>query len=235
MINEIAILAGGFATRLYPITKKIPKSLIEIAGKPFIVHQLELLERNKIEKVILCVGYLGEMVQDYIKDGSEFGLEIGYSFDGKNPLGTGGAIKKALTILSDNFFVMYGDSYLNIEFKPINEYFASANSLGLMTVLENENMWDVSNVVFKEGKILKYDKKNLSDDMKYIDYGLGILNKKAFDLFNNSEKFDLADVYKELVSREELAGYVVNKRFYEIGSKEGLEETRKYFSKVNNI
>jgi len=232
LTNEIVILAGGLATRLYPVTKKIPKSLIEIAGKPFIVHQLELLKRNGIEKVILCVGYLGEKIQDYIKDGSEFGLKVEYSFDGDNPLGTGGAIKKTLPMLDNSFFVMYGDSYLNIEFKTINEYFASENVLGLMTILENENKWDVSNVIFNNGKILRYDKKNLTDDMKYIDYGLGILNKKAFNLFSKKEIFDLAELYKDLVGRKELLGFVVKERFYEIGSSEGLEETREYFSKL---
>ena len=233
MTNEIVILAGGLATRLYPVTKEIPKSMIEIAGKPFIVHQLELLKRNGIDKVILCVGFLGEKIRDYIKDGSEFGLKVEYSYDGDNPLGTGGAIKKALPMLGDSFFVMYGDSYLNIEFKPINEYFASENEPALMTVLENENKWDVSNVIFKDGKIVQYDKENLTDDMKYIDFGLGILSKKAFKLYGVNEKFDLADLYKKLVSREELLGYIVKERFYEIGSPEGLEETRKYLSKLN--
>ena len=233
MISEIVILAGGLATRLYPVTKEIPKSMIEIAGKPFIVYQLELLKRNGIDKVILCVGFLGEKIRDYIKDGSEFGLKVEYSYDGDNPLGTGGAIKKALPMLGDSFFVMYGDSYLNIEFKPINEYFASENEPALMTVLENENKWDVSNVIFKDGKIVKYDKENLTDDMKYIDYGLGILSTNAFLLYEGNKKFDLDDLYKDLVKKEELLGYVVEERFYEIGSPEGLEETQEYLSKLN--
>ena len=232
MIDEIVILAGGLATRLYPVTKKTPKSMLEIAGKPFIVHQLELLKRNGIKKVVICAGFLGEQIQEFLKDGSDFGLNVFYSFDGDESLGTGGAIKKALPMLNDTFFVMYGDSYLNVEFKSINEYFVSENALGLMTVLENDNKWDVSNVEFENGKVLNYDKENFTHNMKFIDYGLGILRKNAFELYENKKVFDLADLYKDLVEKEELLGYAVKERFYEIGSPKGLEETREYFTKL---
>jgi len=128
---------------------------------------------------------------------------------------------------------MYGDSYLNVEFKSINEYFVSENALGLMTVLENDDRWDLSNVEFVNGKILNYDKENLTNSMKYIDFGLGILHKKAFDSYKKETVFDLADIYKNLIKRDELLGYAVEKRFYEIGSQKGLAETREYFAKLH--
>lgn len=123
MINTIAILAGGLATRLRPVTTTIPKSMIEVAGKPFIAHQLELVKRNNIENVVICASFLGEQIEEYLGDGKSFDLNIQYSFDGDELLGTGGALKKSLNILGDSFFVMYGDSYLSTDFQSINEYF----------------------------------------------------------------------------------------------------------------
>src|SRR5258708_1931944 len=108
----IAILAGGLATRLRPITETIPKALVEIAGEPFLAHQLHLLRANGYERVVMCVGYLGEMVRDFAGDGSQFGMQVEYSFDGEALLGTAGALRKALPLLADDFSVIYGDSYL---------------------------------------------------------------------------------------------------------------------------
>ena len=184
-IDEIAILAGGLATRLKPVTETIPKSLIEVAGKPFIYHQLRLLQSKGIKKAVICAGYLGEQIKDYVRNGDEYGLQVEYSFDGNKLLGTGGAIKNSLKFFQSNFFILYGDSYLDAEFKDINEYFLKSNKYGLMTVLKNDGMWDKSNIEFEKGEILVYDKKVSSDKMKYIDYGLGILNNEAFKDFEN--------------------------------------------------
>lgn len=227
------LLAGGLATRLKPISEKIPKSMIDIAGKPFIEHQIELIKKNNISKVVICAGYLGDQIKEYIGDGSVFGLEIKYSFDGEKLLGTGGAIKKALNMLEDSFFVMYGDSYLNTDFKVINEYFFSDKKEGLMTVYKNEGKWDNSNIEFKEGEIINYDKKLSDKKMQYIDYGLGILTKKSFDDFKNEDVFDLEEVYRSLLRRKELSGFEVKERFYEIGSMEGIIETEKYLTSGN--
>jgi len=220
-IDEIAILAGGLATRLKPVTETIPKSLIEVAGKPFIYHQLRLLQSKGIKKAVICAGYLGEQIKDYVRNGDEYGIQVEYSFDGNKLLGTGGAIKNSLKFFKSNFFILYGDSYLDAEFKDINEYF-------LMTVLKNDGMWDKSNIEFEKGEILVYDKKVSSDKMKYIDYGLGILSKEAFKDFENKEVFDLEEVYKDLLNKKQLAGFEVKERFYEIGSFAGLEDTEKY-------
>ena len=220
----VAILAGGFATRLRPITEKIPKSLIFVAGKPFLAHQLELLRSRGLRRVVLCVGHLGEMIQRDFGDGSQFGVRIDYSFDGPKLLGTGGAIKQALPLLGGNFFVLYGDSYLPIEYRPVADFFQHSDKLGCMTVYRNEGRHDTSNVVFRNGQIEVYDKKNRTSEMKHIDYGLSLFKSAAFDLFPADKPFDLAEVMGKLVRERQLAGYEVHERFYEIGSPAGLAE-----------
>ena len=220
----LAILAGGLATRLRPITEKIPKALISVAGQPFLAHQLRLLHDAGIRKVVLCVGYRGEMVEEAFGDGRSFGLELSYSYDGPELLGTGGALKKALPCLGTNFFVLYGDSYLPIDYAAPARAFLSSGKLGLMTVFRNEGCWDTSNVSFADGVIKSYDKKQQTPEMQYIDYGLGVLNVEAMAGWANHKAFDLAEVYRELIARNELAGHEVKQRFYEIGSPEGLAE-----------
>ena len=220
----VAILAGGLATRLRPITEKIPKVLVRVAGRPFLAHQLELLRNTGIERVVLCLGHLGEMVQEQFGDGHEFGVKLDYSFDGPVLLGTGGALKQALPLLGESFFVLYGDSYLPINFRPVAEAFARSGKLGLMTVYRNEGLYDTSNVVFTDGKIEVYDKKSGRSDMHHIDYGLSLFQAKAMAAWPNGEKFDLADLLQRLVVDKQLAGYEVPHRFYEIGSHAGLQE-----------
>lgn len=220
----VAILAGGLATRLRPITEKIPKALIQVAGEPFLAHQLRLLQQAGLRKAVLCVGYRGELIQDEFGDGAAFGVELSYSFDGPQLLGTGGALKKALPFLGQHFLVLYGDSYLPIDYRePLLAFVVSAK-LGLMTVFRNEGRWDASNVWFESGVIKSYNKKQPVPQMKHIDYGLGLLRAEAILAWPKSAPFDLADVYRDLVDRGELAGYEVRQRFYEIGSREGLAE-----------
>lgn len=219
----IVILAGGLATRLYPETKDIPKSMIKIANKPFIYWQLKLLKEKGFEKVILCVNHLAEQIVDYVKDGKDFGLIVQYSYDGDVQLGTGGAIKKAIDLLDDTFFIMYGDSYLDIDYSNVLNKFPP-KKLGLMTIYKNDNELEPSNVLLRHGEIVKYDKKINSLEMTYIDYGLGVFKKNAFAM----DCFDLSDVYTYLIDEDRLANYIVEERFYEIGSKKGIEETEKY-------
>jgi NDP-sugar pyrophosphorylase family protein len=220
----VAILAGGLATRLRPITEKIPKALVEVAGEPFLAHQLRLLRAAGIRKVVVCISYLGEMIEAQFGDGAQFGVELRYSYDGARLLGTGGALKKALPSLGERFFVLYGDSYLPIEYSVPAQHFAASNKLGLMTVFKNEGRWDASNVWFENDTIRLYDKKQALPQMKHIDYGLGLFQATAFAQWSEGEAFDLADVYRALIAREQLAGFQVEQRFYEIGSPEGLAE-----------
>jgi NDP-sugar pyrophosphorylase family protein len=219
----VAILAGGLATRLRPITEKIPKSLVPVAGEPFLAHQLKLLHVRGIRRAVLCIGYLGEMIQrDFGNE--KFGVKLDYSFDGEKLLGTGGALKCALPKLGEEFFVLYGDSYLPIEYAPIAEFFHQSGKLGLMTVYRNEGKYDTSNVVFADGEIKVYDKKLKSSDMRHIDYGLSLFKASVFEKFPADAQFDLADVMQKLVHEKQLAGYEVAERFYEIGSPAGLAE-----------
>jgi NDP-sugar pyrophosphorylase family protein len=220
----VALLAGGLATRLRPITEKIPKLLVEVAGEPFFSHQIRLLKAAGLTRIILCVGYLGEQISNYYGNGSNYGVEIQYSFDGPRLLGTAGALIQALPRLGDSFYVLYGDSYLPIDYRKIGSHFISSGKKGLMTVYKNEGLYDTSNVWFESGEIKRYDKKERLPEMKYIDYGLGLFRSSAFDGLSRTEPVDLSEVQKKLVSQHELCGYEMHERFYEIGSPEGLNE-----------
>jgi NDP-sugar pyrophosphorylase family protein len=224
----VVILAGGLATRLYPTTKTLPKSLIEIAGKPFIHHQLALIRDKGVTHVVLCVGYLGEMIEEYVGDGSPWGLELQYSYDGDELLGTGGAIKKALSLLPDSFFILYGDSYLDIDYSVVIERFYDDNLPVLMTIYRNQNAFDTSNVLMKDGKILKYDKKSRDPAMEYIDYGFIVIRKEVFFQYLANEPFDLSLVLSRMADSGQVAAFEVEQRFYEIGSAQGIRETEEY-------
>jgi NDP-sugar pyrophosphorylase family protein len=220
----VAILAGGLATRLRPITEKIPKLLVEVAGEPFFSHQIRLLKNAGLTRLVLCVGYLGEKIVDCYGDGSKWGVQIEYAFDGPKLLGTGGALIAALPKLGDAFYVLYGDSYLPINYRAVGEFFIASQQLGLMTVYENHERYDASNVWFEHGTIKVYDKKNKVPEMHHIDYGLGVFRAAAFDGFPRDAVVDLADVQKSLLARRQLAGFEIKERFYEIGSPDGLQE-----------
>ena len=182
MSMPVAIVAGGLATRLYPITQKIPKSLIDVAGKPFIVRQMEYLQQQGIARVVLCLGYLGDQVEAVVGDGSFFGLDVVYSWDGPSLLGTGGALRQALPLLGEQFFVFYGDSYLPIDFQAVNQDFLASGKPALMTVLKNHDQWDKSNVLFRDRCITEYNKREPRPEMAHIDYGLGVLSSSVFSV-----------------------------------------------------
>lgn len=217
----VAILAGGLATRLRPITEKIPKSLVPVAGRPILAHQLEMLHARGLRRAVLCIGFLGEMIQREF--GSEAcGIRLEYSFDGEKLLGTGGAIRRALPKLGEEFFVLYGDSYLPIQYAPVAESFHQSGRMAMMTVYHNEDRHETSNVVFADGEIKVYDKKQKLPEMRHIDYGLSLFKLSVFEAYPEDEKFDLAVVIGKLVREKQLAGYEVPERFYEMGSPLGL-------------
>ena len=220
----VAILAGGLATRLRPITEKIPKLLVDVADEPFFSHQIRLLKKSGLTRLILCVGYLGERIVEQYGDGSKWGVKIDYSFDGPQLLGTGGALIKALPLLGNAFYVLYGDSYLPVDYLDVGRAFLRSDLPGLMTVYENHGRYDTSNVWFEDGTIKIYDKKNRIPQMHHIDYGLGLLRADTLAPYPRDAVVDLATVYRDLVAARQLAGYEVNKRFYEIGSHAGLTE-----------
>jgi NDP-sugar pyrophosphorylase family protein len=220
----VAILAGGLATRLRPATDEVPKALLSVAGEPFLVHQLRLLRSEGFRDIVLCVGHLGEMIEAKIGEGKRLGLQITYSFDGPTLLGTGGALKRALPMLGDRFLVIYGDSYMPVDYAAIVQAFVLSGKPGLMTVLENQGHWDASNVWFESGGIVRYHKKLRTQEMRHIDYGIAVLSATVFSVFTDNAAFDLADVYSRLIAKKQMAAYEVKQRFYEIGSPTGLAE-----------
>jgi NDP-sugar pyrophosphorylase family protein len=226
----VAILAGGRATRLGDLAKQTPKSLMDIAGRPFAAHQLDLLRRHGIHEVVFCIGHLGEQLIAAIGDGSSIGMRVRYSSDGDRALGTGGAIRKAAHLLGPRFFVLYGDSYLDCDYQAIARAFDQSRCGGLMTVLGNDGRWDRSNVAFQDGRIVRYDKVNATAEMRHIDYGLGMFDATVFEPYPPDRPFDLVEVYQDLLARNQLAAFEVTTRFYEIGGPTGLEETRQHLS-----
>jgi NDP-sugar pyrophosphorylase family protein len=215
-----AVLAGGLGTRLLPATERVPKALIPIHGEPFLAHQLRLLRTRGIERVVLCVGHLGEQIREFAQAGECFGVRVDYSFDGASLRGTAGAVRNALPLLDDAFFVLYGDSYLPCDYAAVQKEFEAAGMPALMTVYRNEDRWDRSNVEFANGRIAAYDKRLRTPAMRHIDYGLGVFRREAFD----GRQSDLGDLYRDLLEAGELAGFEVGERFYEIGSPAGIRD-----------
>lgn len=230
-LYPVIILAGGLATRLRPLSETIPKSMVDINGKPFIDHQLAWLKREGIQDVIIAAGYLGEMLATHVGDGHRYGLKVQFAFDGKELVGTAGAIRNIKDQLPEKFFVLYGDSYLQCDFTSIQHSFDLSHKLALMTVYENRNSGDKSNVEFSNEEIVCYDKAHPTDRMHHIDYGLGLFNKKVLDLIPMQGAYDLANLYKLLIDRKALAAYEVNARFYEIGSYQGISDTTDFLKK----
>jgi len=231
---DVVILCGGLATRLGDLSRDCPKSLIEINGKPFIYYQLSKLESYGFDHVVLCVGHLGNKIEDYVRNNYPTGMKIEFSYDGNVPLGTGGAIKKALPLLDKRFFVMYGDSYLDIDYFMVElSYLVDGSPPGLMVVYKNEDLLYDNNVWIHKGVIRFYDKEIRSTMHKHIDYGLGLFDKRIFSCIKK-DKFSLVDVYQKLICLEKLRHYQAPNRFYEIGSFEGICEFQQYV-KENNI
>lgn len=228
----VAILAGGLGTRLGPVTAAIPKLLVDIAGRPFAEYQLDELQRQGISRVVYCLGHLGEQVVEALGDGSRWNMRFDFVMDGPVLLGTGGALRRATPVIGDRFFVLYGDSLLTCDFGSIQRAYEGSGRACLMTVFRNDDRWDQSNVVFRDGEIVVYDKRDLRPDMHHIDYGLGILSADVLRSYPPETPFDLAAVYRDQLRVGQLAGYEVATRFYEIGSPAGLEETRAFVTET---
>ena len=223
-LSPVCILAGGLGSRLGDRVRATPKPLLPVAGKPFVLHQLELLARHGADRVVLCVGYLGERIAEAVGDGAALGLEVSYVFDGPTLAGTAGAVRRALPQLGERFLVLYGDTYLRIDYRAVDEALEASGLPALMTVLHNRGAWERSNAAFRDGRVTRYDKAHPTPDMEWIDYGLGALRADALAL-GPSTATDLSDVYADLAARGLLAGFEATERFYEIGTPESLRET----------
>jgi N-acetyl-alpha-D-muramate 1-phosphate uridylyltransferase len=230
---KAVIVAGGLATRLGDLTRATPKALIEVAGKPFLWHQLQLLKQNGVESAILLVGYLGEQIQDQFGDGTMAGLPLDYSYDGPVLLGTGGAIRRALPLLPERFFVLYGDSYLPCDYHAVEEAFLRSGCEGLMTVYRNEGRFDTSNIEFDGHRIVRYDKKDRTPAMHHIDYGLEVFRREVFARLPEGQAIDLATVCQDLLRQGQLGAFEVHQRFYEVGSRDGIADTAGFLSSEN--
>ena len=230
----VAILAGGLATRIRPLSLNVAKSMVEIDGLPFIDWQLKLLSNRGIRNVVLCVGYKKEQIQAYVSNGSKWGLRVEYSEDGKQPLGTAGALRKALPLLDSKFMVLYGDSYLRCDYTEIVQQFERINSIAMMTVFENKGDFDKSNVKINNGKVVEYSKSRVSEKYSFIDYGLNCFGAEVFSSIAPDTYSDLSDVLEDLAGKGLLNAYLVNQRFYEIGSIRGIEDFGKYLKETEN-
>jgi NDP-sugar pyrophosphorylase family protein len=229
-LPPICILAGGLGSRLGELVRDIPKPLIEVAGEPFLLHQLRLLASEGAGEIVLCVGYLGEMIEKRI--GTErFGLRISYSFDASELDGTLGAIIRARALLGNRFLVLYGDTYLRMDYAAAVDGWLKSGLPAMMTVLRNDGRWDTSNVVYAKGRVLAYDKQTPRSEMRWIDYGLGGLDQKVLDLALAGNS-DLAGLYSQLAREGSLYGFEAHERFYEIGSPEALAEAQAFLQNV---
>lgn len=220
---QVAILAGGLATRLGDLTRGQPKSMVRVEGRPFLEYQMELLRKAGVKDIVLCIGHLGEQIEDYFGDGARFGVSIRYSYEHKL-LGTAGALKRAGALLQDVFFTLYGDSYLFLDFARTLAYFQSQNKLALMSVYKNYDCYDRSNAAVEAGVVRRFSKREKTEDMVYIEYGANAFRKKVLDLVPAEEPYSLEDLFPRLIEKGELLAFEVKERFYEIGSPQGLQE-----------
>ena len=231
---QVVVLMGGLGTRLKNYTKQCPKSLVEVNGKPFFDYQLDLLIAWGFEKFLFLIGYHAEMIEDYYKDGSERGITIKYCYDGEKLLGTGGAIRNAYSYLEDDFILIYGDSFMDIDYAETVYRYDLGKKQGnhaLMTVLKNNNCFDRSNVVMEGDKLVLYDKHNPTPQMDYIDYGVCAYEKSLFADYDENVAFDIAEIQNRLSLEGRMTPQIVTKRFYEIGSPSSLKEFSEYAKK----
>ncbi len=219
----VCILAGGLGSRLGVLAAARPKALVEVAGEPFLFHQLRSLARHGVREAVLCVGHLGEQIEHAVGH-QRSGISIAYSFDAPGLDGTLGAIRRALPLLGDRFLVLYGDTYLRIDYRAFAAAWRDSRQPAAMAVLHNQGRWDTSNVEYRDGRVLRYDKHSPAADMEWIDYGLGGLTAPALSAVEPVET-DLAALYRELALRGLLAGFEASERFYEIGTPASLAES----------
>jgi NDP-sugar pyrophosphorylase family protein len=231
---QCVILAGGLGTRMRPLTDTCPKTLLPVCGRPFAYHQLHWLAAQGIDDVIYCIGHQGEMIRRYWESEPRPVRSIRYVDEGEKLRGTGGALRLANEegVLEESFLVIYGDSFLPVEFAPIWQAFQASGKPALMTVLRNQGRWDRSNVLYDNGRLFLYDKQP-DPRMQHIDYGLSAFHHELFD--HRPEVFDLAVLLHDLSLQGELAGFEVEQRFYEIGSPQGLQDLEQYLEKFQDL
>lgn len=233
---QCVILAGGLGTRMWPATRSLPKTLLPVAGRPFAHHQLAWLAAQGVDRVVYCIGFLGQAVRDFVGDGGAWGLaEVAYVEDGERPLGTGGALRRAADAgaLADGFLVLYGDSFLPIALPPLWRA-SQGGTLPTMAVLRNDGRWDASNAICRDGMVTRYEKGRgdaAAIGMAHIDYGISVLQRRLVtQRIPPGVPHDLGALYAALAAEGRLHGFEVDRRFYEIGSPAGLRELEAYLA-----
>lgn len=226
-IPPIAILAGGLATRLGELTQTVPKSMLDIHSEPFIAYQLRQLRRLGAQDIVLCVGHLSRSIENFVGDGSAFGLSVVYSYDGAKQQGTGGALYGALDLLDDEFIVTYGDSFLDFDLNELTQFHRQSNLPATMVIYKNDGKWDQSNVRVTSPNTIVYE-QNPNETSEFIDYGASIMSRSRFAELAPTGPWDLPKLFEMLSESSELGGFRANKRFFEIGSSMGLTEFRNH-------
>lgn len=224
---QIVIMSGGLSTRLGPLTSRIPKAMVDVRGRPFLEHQLELLKRHGVDDVVLCVGHLSETIESHFGDGKRLGLRIRYSHDGPQLLGTAGALKRASRLLDQAFLMLDGDTYLPVDYRDVWAHFEYRRKAALMVVYKNKDRYDKSNVAVEAGLVKTYDRSRTATGLESIHAGLSVLTHETLALIPDGRPSGQDEMWAQLIARGELAAYETDQRFYEIGSVSGLEEFRR--------
>ena len=225
---QAVILAGGLGTRLRPMTETVPKAMIPVAGRPFIDYQVELLRKGGVDDFVVCVGFLGEMIEDHLGDGGRLGVSVRYSRDGPELLGPAGALKKAESLLGRTFFVTYGDAYLRAPYGDVWSALAASERVALMTVYRNDGRFGASDVEVGGGMVVRYDKKNRNAGMKWINFGVSALKREALEFIPGGRAVGEEEFYGNLIAKHELQAFEVRERFYEIGTPASLAEFERF-------
>jgi N-acetyl-alpha-D-muramate 1-phosphate uridylyltransferase len=227
---QAVVLAGGLATRMLPLTRTIPKSLLEVAGRPFIDWQLERLAASGIRDVVICIAHLGNLIRDHVGDATRHGLRVTWSEESPGQLlGTAGAVRAALSHLAPRFVITYGDSYLPFDYRaPLDVLAAHDDCDGVMAVYRNHGQWDASNVITDGTWVTCYAKGTSDPKFDHIDYGATALRREVIAALPAGERIGLGEIQSQLAAAGRLRSVVARDRFFEIGSPGGLAELDRY-------
>jgi N-acetyl-alpha-D-muramate 1-phosphate uridylyltransferase len=224
------MLAGGLGTRVASLTGGVtPKTLLDVAGRPFLDRRIEDLLAEGVHQVIVLAGHGAAQLRQHI-DAADFGMEVVTIAEGSRLLGTGGAIAAALGQLPDSFWVTYADTFLQAPMAEIEELFDASGAVGLMTVLRNEDRWQRSNADVAGGLVAAYEKGAPPGTFPYIDYGLLLFRREAFTGIGPGARADLSDVVGPLIHAGDLAAFEVTEPFHDIGTPAALEETARWIA-----
>lgn len=221
---QVVILDGGMGTRIRPLTEGQPKAMIMVEDKPFLEYQIELLRKNRVAEIVICVGHLADHIKDYFGDGAGFGVDIRYSEEKGKLLGMAGALKNAEPLLAEEFLAMNGDSYLLLDYAEIMSCFKKRGELGLMVAYRNHDRYRASNVAIEGELVTVYDSNKISPEMTHIDAGLWAFRKRALSLIPPRCPVSQEQFFRKLIEGNHLLAFEVSQRFYEIGSFSGLAE-----------